>query len=50
MDSLVSLITLIVCVWILVTIGAKTPTAIKGFNRRVKKSVRGFIRGLLKDD
>jgi len=49
LGSLLSIVTFVVCVWILINIGAKMPKPIKGINRKIKKSARNAIKGFLED-
>jgi len=48
-EQIVSVATLVLCVWILVNIGCKFPDKIRKVNKRIKGGIRSFIKGMLDD-
>lgn len=49
MNDLLSFIILACCVWILITIGAKTPKKVTQFNQKARRKARSMVRSLLTD-
>jgi len=49
-DSLVSLATFVICVWLLINVGAKASKSVKKTNRGIKRTIRRTLKSVLEDD
>jgi len=50
LDSLLSILTFAVCIWILINVGARMPKGVQGINKKIKKVIRSFVKSLTADD
>ncbi len=49
-DSVLSLLTFVVCVWILVNVGAKMPTKVQKTNKKLKRGIRNLVKSFTEDE
>lgn len=50
MNDLLSFLILGICIWILISIGAKSPKKVSQFNQKARRKARSMVRSLLTDD
>lgn len=49
-DSLISLATFVICVWLLINVGAKLSGKVKKTNKGIKRTIRRTLKSVLEDN